>query len=58
MGEPGYMVQVKTEDGTVLMPRQRQDSLHDQLIDLIQLATSAGMYDAADWLRLAMGIDD
>ncbi len=30
---------------------QRQDSLTDQLEDLIQVATRLGMYDAADYLR-------
>lgn len=30
---------------------QRQDSLLDQLTDLIPLATQAGCYDAADFLR-------
>lgn len=31
--------------------RQRQDSLASQLISLIEMATRAGCYDAADWLK-------
>lgn len=42
---------------TNLFPQQpqRQDSLRNQLSDLILLANRAGMYDAADWVlqRLA-----
>lgn len=30
---------------------QRQDSLADQLADLIHVANANGMYDAADFLR-------
>lgn len=30
---------------------QRQDSLHDQLRDLIPIANQNGMYDAADYLQ-------
>lgn len=30
---------------------QRQDSLLDQLSDLLKVANHLGMYDAADWLR-------
>ena len=30
---------------------QRQDSVHDQLLDLIAVANRLGMYDAADLLR-------
>lgn len=35
-----------------LLPQQpqRQDSLNDQLVDLLALANRAGMYDAADFL--------
>jgi hypothetical protein len=29
---------------------QRQDSLHEQLRDLIDIANKNGMYDAADYL--------
>lgn len=29
---------------------QRQDSLEDQLVDLIQIAVREGMYDAADYI--------
>lgn len=29
---------------------QHQGSLHDQMIELLQLATSNGLYDAADWV--------
>jgi hypothetical protein len=32
-------------------PVQRQDSLTDQLKDLILIAESHGMYDAADYLK-------
>lgn len=31
--------------------QQRQDSLDDQLRDLIAVADHQGMYDAADWLK-------
>lgn len=35
-----------------ISPRtQRQDSLLDQLSDLLKVANHLGMYDAADWLR-------
>lgn len=30
---------------------QRQDSTHDQLKDLIQIASKFGFYDAADYLK-------
>lgn len=30
---------------------QRQDSLIDQLEDLVATATRLGMYDAADWVN-------
>lgn len=33
---------------------QRQDSLYDQLHDLVALANVHGMYDAADWLKKAI----
>lgn len=29
---------------------QRQDSLYDQMITVLTLATRAGCYDAADWI--------
>ncbi len=31
------------------MPDQR--STYDQLLDMLELATQAGLYDAADWLK-------
>jgi len=31
--------------------RQRQDSLEAQLMTLQEMATRAGCYDAADWLK-------
>lgn len=31
-------------------PEQRQDSVTDQLMDLVKLANQNGMYDAADWI--------
>ena len=31
--------------------RQRQDSLEAQLHTLIEMATRAGCYDAADWIK-------
>ena len=31
--------------------RQRQDSLGTQLLTVLELATRAGCYDAADWLK-------
>lgn len=34
---------------------QRQDSLTDQLRDVVALATRAGCYDAADFIRVAGG---
>lgn len=34
---------------------QRQDSLEDQLRDLIAVANRLGMYDAADWVKQGMG---
>ena len=33
------------------MTAQRQDSVTEQLRDVIQLAVEAGCYDAADWIR-------
>lgn len=33
---------------------QRQDSVTDQLRDLIQIANHEGMYDAADWIRRSL----
>lgn len=30
---------------------QRQDSVADQLRDLVAVATKLGMYDAADWIH-------
>ena len=35
----------------------RQDSLHDQLRDLIQLANKHGMYDAADFIKNIIEVD-
>jgi hypothetical protein len=35
----------------IVRRQQRQDSLHEQLMDLIDVATLLGMYDAADWVR-------
>lgn len=32
-------------------PFPRQDSVTDQLKDLVKLANQNGMYDAADWIR-------
>lgn len=52
----GYVVQVRGPNGETRLA-QRQDSLHAQLLDLIPLATAAGMYDAADWLKVAIGVD-
>lgn len=34
---------------------QRQDSVTDQLHDLIRLANDHGLYDAADWVRKQAG---
>lgn len=31
----------------------RQDSLDEQMFDLMKLAVAEGMYDAHDWLRRA-----
>ena len=31
--------------------RQRQDSLTAQLVTVAEMATRAGCYDAADWLK-------
>lgn len=28
-----------------------QSSTYDQLLDMLELATQAGLYDAADWLK-------
>ena len=36
----------------IVRRQQRQDSLTEQLADLIDVATLLGMYDAADWIRL------
>jgi DnaJ-class molecular chaperone len=33
------------------MSSQRQDSLSDQMREVVRLATEAGCYDAADWIR-------
>lgn len=33
------------------MKAQRQDSLTDQMNDLVKLAIEHGMYDAVDWIR-------
>lgn len=30
---------------------QRQDSLHEQMLDLIRIAEREGMNDAADWIK-------
>lgn len=30
---------------------RRQDSLHEQMLDLIRIAEREGMYDAADWIK-------
>ncbi len=35
----------------------RQDSLSDQLIDLIRVANKLGMYDAADFIANKIGTD-
>lgn len=35
----------------IVQQAQRQDSLTEQLADLISVATLLGMYDAADWVR-------
>lgn len=32
-------------------PTNRQDSLTDQMETVLNLATEAGCYDAADWLK-------
>ena len=34
--------------------RQRQDALKHQLQSLLSMATRAGCYDAADWLKRAL----
>lgn len=34
----------------IVQQTQRQDSLTEQLADLITVATLLGMYDAADWI--------
>jgi hypothetical protein len=35
----------------IVRRQQRQDSLTEQLADLIDVATLLGMYDAADWIK-------
>lgn len=35
----------------IVQQAQRQDSLTEQLADLISVATLLGMYDAADWIK-------
>lgn len=35
----------------IVQQAQRQDSLTEQLADLISVATLLGMYDAADWIQ-------
>lgn len=47
----GYLVGRLTVAGHLVEPEQRQDSVHDQLVDLTEIARHAGLYDAADWLR-------
>lgn len=34
-----------------VMPDQDQRSTYDQLLDILELATQNGLYDAADWLK-------
>jgi hypothetical protein len=41
----------------LLEPTQRQDSLLDQLNDLILYAVDSGMYDAVDWIRSRLEVD-
>lgn len=36
---------------------QRQDDLLTQLEDLVMVATRLGMYDAADWIKVYMGVE-
>lgn len=56
---PDSFVEVTStpEPFTNLFPQQpqRQDSLRNQLSDLIALANRAGMYDAADWVVQRLG---
>ncbi len=53
----GYVTRVRTADGQTQLA-QRQDSLQDQLEDLIVVATRNGMYDAADWIRQMMNLGE
>jgi len=53
----GYVTRVRNEAGETLLA-QRQDSLQDQLEDLIVVATRNGMYDAADWIRMMMNLGE
>jgi hypothetical protein len=37
---------------------QDQRSTHDQLVDLVDIANKNGKYDAADWLKRELGLDE
>lgn len=65
-GELGFVTQSELDEEIAkarkpladnLFPQQpqRQDSLRNQLSDLIALANRAGMYDAADWVKQRLG---
>jgi hypothetical protein len=42
---------VVTDTFSIEVEGQRQDSLHDQLKDLVRVAENIGCYDAADFLK-------
>jgi hypothetical protein len=47
-----YVSDTNTSTGRTI---QRQDSVTDQLYDLVNLANQNGMYDAADWIMDRLG---
>ena len=52
---PEYSEAVRVLKASFERPPQSQESLTDQLIELITVANRAGLYDAADWITKQVG---
>jgi len=50
-----YAEAVRVLKASFERPPQSQESLTDQLIELITVANRAGLYDAADWITKQVG---
>ena len=52
---PDYAEAVRVLKASFERPPQSQESLTDQLIELITVANREGLYDAADWITKQVG---